>query len=542
MDIGAVIVCYQTPEIIKKAVESVKPYVKTVTVVDNSPKGSECYKVCDTLGVNVYHTEKNIFHGPALNLGINITDTEYILIMDSDAYLTDSSILPKYIEELKDPSVYAVGHKVERVPEKSMYKREFDYLRPYFAMFKKNSYYLYEPFKHHGAPWCYAMIDIWNKKRVVEIRGDYVIHDKQQTRKVAGRSWQVNWEPLQRQRKYIKRMPEIKPVVKKVVELKEYEKNMRWKAVNSQSEYKLLKGVVIQLGNRRISEKTLTDAIAKDLLKKHPKYKRFFSEIPDEVKPVTVPIKPKVQKLSRDVLMICFVYNERKYLPHVINFWKNQGVRAYVIDNYSNDGTWEWLKKNKIPSHRFDTQEMFHLGLLQKELVDTLHKLQPEWVIYGAADLYYGYEKPLGEILADAEKGGYNQIKTQCVFAVNTGEHYKLPLVDNYYWVKPFNAITMITKYDKSIKFTGDHISMKRARVMVAKGLIINYGLCKPKEEQLVKYERRKKAWEAGMTRTFGSHYDSASSIDWCYDRKNLIDMRKHDYYKFLLKIKGLCG
>jgi len=194
MDIGAVIVCYQTPEIIKKAVESVKPYVKTVTVVDNSPKGSECYKVCDTLGVNVYHTEKNIFHGPALNLGINITDTEYICIMDSDAEVIDKSVFEVMKSKLTS-DVYAVGISVEHIREgNKMYKIGFDYLRPFFAMFKKSVYQKYSPFIHHGAPWCQAMIDIKGKLKVIALYGNYVKHDKAQTIKVTNNDWKKNWK------------------------------------------------------------------------------------------------------------------------------------------------------------------------------------------------------------------------------------------------------------------------------------------------------------------------------------------------------------
>ena len=45
--------------------------------------------------------------------------------------------------------------------------------------------------------------------------------------------------------------------------------------------------------------------------------------------------------------MITFVYNELKYLPHVVDYYKKNGCGVYIIDNYSNDGTYEWLIENK---------------------------------------------------------------------------------------------------------------------------------------------------------------------------------------------------
>lgn len=54
------------------------------------------------------------------------------------------------------------------------------------------------------------------------------------------------------------------------------------------------------------------------------------------------------------VLMICFVYNEIKYLPHSIDYYKKNNCDIYVIDNNSTDGTYEWLIENNIPCNRYE--------------------------------------------------------------------------------------------------------------------------------------------------------------------------------------------
>jgi hypothetical protein len=310
--------------------------------------------------------------------------------------------------------------------------------------------------------------------------------------------------------------------------------------LSSGKHFALRDGVVLNIKGKRISNKTINDTMAVEILNKYPMYKKYFQHIPAWYLK-NMP-KPKLPNRNLNVWAICFVYNELKYLPHVVNFWRNEGVKLYVIDNYSNDGTWEYLQKNNIPSHRFDTKEMFELAWLQAEVVKTLHRIKPDWVIYCAADLYIGFEKPIKKVIDEVDALDYNQIRTHCWFGCNTGEKRKLPLMDNYFFCKPFSDIILISKYDKGIKFAGDHIRMPRARPKFVDGLILNYGNAKSKEEQEVKLARRQKAWDNGLTPVYGTHYRSGKSIDWVYDSKTLVDIRAHDFKKYLENIKKSCG
>ncbi len=456
--IGIVIVCYQTPELIVKAVSSVVTAKGVrVMIVDNSPDGSECYKECDKLAlyknVDVIHTGENIFHGPALNKGIDALTTEYICVMDSDAEVLDHDVFDICTGILGDKSIYAVGGSVENVKKgnKPYYGVAFDYLKPWFGMLRMENFYRFSPFVHHGAPWCQSMLDIKGTMKVVRMpdAGNYVRHESAGTHKVAQNTWHKGWH---------------KPIARKYL----------------------------------------------------------------------------------NITMICFVYNEMLYLPHVVTFWKNQGINIYVIDNMSTDGTWEWLQEQKIPSHRFDTKEMFHLTWLQEEVVKTLHKIKPDWVIYGAADLYYGFGEPVKNVIVKAERSGYNQIQTSCWFAVNTGEKRNLPLMDNYFWCKPFVNVTMISKYHPEIKFVGDHINIPGKRVLRESGLVLNYGSCKTKEEQEMKLARRQKAWDAGMNRVWGSHYRSGKEIGWMYDKatngQKLVNIKERPEYKYYKNMKAYAG
>ena len=90
------------------------------------------------------------------------------------------------------------------------------------------------------------------------------------------------------------------------------------------------------------------------------------------------------------VLCILTIYNEIEFLPYKIKYCKENDLDLYIIDNMSNDGSWEWLQKNNIKSHRFDTNEMFDLKALQGEIISTVHKEKPNWVIYNGCDLFPG--------------------------------------------------------------------------------------------------------------------------------------------------------
>jgi len=42
-------------------------------------------------------------------------------------------------------------------------------------------------------------------------------------------------------------------------------------------------------------------------------------------------------------------YNSLNILPYVVEYNKKEGVDLFIIDNYSNDGSWEYIQDMKIP-------------------------------------------------------------------------------------------------------------------------------------------------------------------------------------------------
>jgi len=235
-----------------------------------------------------------------------------------------------------------------------------------------------------------------------------------------------------------------------------------------------------------------------------------------------------------NILTVYFVYNEIKYLPDNIHFWRKQGVKIYVIDNYSNDGTWEWLIENNIPCHRFSTNDTFDLKALQLEAMKVIHKYKPKWVIMGAADLYYYLEHDFAQTIAYLDSMGYNQVELWCWMMKSTGEEFRLPFQKTFFYGDRWRKLIMISKYDESLRYNADLIEIENANPAYIKGIIINYGGCKPKEEMEVKLSRRRKAWENGLNPDWGVHYLHDKAREWTFNKEDLQDIRKYEEFRYV--------
>jgi len=252
----------------------------------------------------------------------------------------------------------------------------------------------------------------------------------------------------------------------------------------------------------------------------------------------SVKIELENNRIKMKILAILTVYNEVNYLPHTFEYFKRNGCDIYVIDNYSNDGTYEWLIENNIPCHRVDTQESFDLTKLQKEIISTVHQIKPDWVVYTGADMYYVADMPLNEYIKKIDSMGFNQISTLAYSVFNTGENFDLPLCEHYFYATLSIHITMISKYDESYGMYADVVTINNANCFKADDCIcVNYGACKPIEEQEIRLERRKRAWENGLNQWYGYHYIEGKQRNWIRSKEECIDLRTISEYKYIQKI-----
>lgn len=241
-------------------------------------------------------------------------------------------------------------------------------------------------------------------------------------------------------------------------------------------------------------------------------------------------------------LMITFVYNELKYLPHTINYYRKNGCEVYIIDNYSNDGTYEWLIENNISCHRVNTNEAFHVRILEDDLVATVHRLKPDWVIFGSADLYHVTKIPIAEYVKGVDALGYNQITLPCIDAIPVSVNEltpKTPLPEHFLNAQYYRPLTMISKYDEGFYLEGDTLLINNKRRYNGEGVSINYGPCKPPEEQETKLLRTRKAWEQGMSRGYSHHFEKNKKNNWLYSPDRSFNLKTSPYYEYVLKINS---
>ena len=239
-----------------------------------------------------------------------------------------------------------------------------------------------------------------------------------------------------------------------------------------------------------------------------------------------------------DILLITFVYNEKPYIEDMIKYYRTQGVNIYIIDNMSNDGTYEWLVKNNVECSRFDTKESFNLNKLQKELTRIVTIKKPDWVVYASADLYYVFDKTIKETIEEANIKGYNQLNVKCYGALNTGEKFKTPLQETYKYGVVWKTLKMNAKYVDGFKMRGDDIFINKSNPVNVGGIMINYGGCKPMREQKEKLKRRKKAWTEGLNPRTGKHFLKYEKIDWLWNKSfciNLFESEDKKYFEKLL-------
>ena len=232
------------------------------------------------------------------------------------------------------------------------------------------------------------------------------------------------------------------------------------------------------------------------------------------------------------------IYNEMEYLPYKLKFCQENNIDLYIIDNISDDGSWEWLQEHKVPSHRFDTGGVFFLGKLQQEIIRTIHTIKPDWVIYNGCDLFISAGKKLRDEIAAADKGGYNTVTIDVLHFCNTGEQFnKNPFETYFYYRFRSNVVKLIHKYDADVAYLADIVTVSNEKSIHIEGCMLNYGGTKSKENRSEILERRKKAWAQGEPLGHGTHYLVGNEKNWVWEKETLTDIRGTKYNKYVHKL-----
>ena len=235
-----------------------------------------------------------------------------------------------------------------------------------------------------------------------------------------------------------------------------------------------------------------------------------------------------------DILYITTIYNEIRFLPYKMEWCRRNNLNPYVIDNYSDDFSYEWLRDHKIRCHRIDTKGAFDLKALQREMVRTMNRLKPDWVVYLGVDLFIFCDLPIGDLCWNAQEMGCNVIGFPMIDICNTGEEPGNPFRTYFYYRHSRDLIEFVYKWSPQVRMDGDLVRMPQRRSLSPQGVMINYGRTKTPDERKKLLERRKLAWSRGLNKKYGRHYLREQKKNWTWTKEELKDIRNSEYWKYL--------
>ena len=261
------------------------------------------------------------------------------------------------------------------------------------------------------------------------------------------------------------------------------------------------------------------------------------------------------------VNIICS-YNELRYLPKVVRYYQNQGVEVYVADNFSSDGTWEWLNDNKIPCEQFDTDGRFDLVAQQNLELRLAKKFKnADWIIYGDADEFIVARKKITDIVnfSSIKRSSANLLRMPSLNLKNTGETIKNDPTKNYFYYAEreySNEIIRIHKNLPNVRYgaemgsiAGDIITFSDGNIKhdsvwstadVIYDLVGNNFELRSNKKCKTSYQftktKTKSMGQKTIPENFGSHLIRGKKANWKWDKSELTDIRTHELYALIEK------
>ena len=174
-DFEIISVNYKTPQYIYKQYMSIRKYISSnirIRIIDGSdePKYNDYFTELESVDKNfvVERMGYNIHHGNGMHHAITTSTAKYILILDSDTYITKHGILEYFMSLVKSyPKFYAVGRieymNSHGINVDSAYSYKISYLHPRGMLLNAAQYNKYPRFRNHGSP-CIDTMNAINSK------------------------------------------------------------------------------------------------------------------------------------------------------------------------------------------------------------------------------------------------------------------------------------------------------------------------------------------------------------------------------------------
>lgn len=246
--------------------------------------------------------------------------------------------------------------------------------------------------------------------------------------------------------------------------------------------------------------------------------------------------------MSSHILLPMLCYNSLDIISKTISFFKKQDIDVFVLDNYSNDGSWEYLKDNRIPCKRVNTNNLFDLNKLNNERISIIRKIRPDWVLRVDSDCFV-LSKTIKRFI-ESLGNNFNICYSQCLRFYNTGENR---ISDDprkvFFYFDNLKQLPVLHSYNDFITYSGDKVIMRKERPFTYERCpALDYGNTRSKEKREEEFKRRRLAWKNGLSKYWGRHYISASRRGWIWDKNKLTDIRKTKYFSRFKQVFYLEG
>jgi glycosyltransferase involved in cell wall biosynthesis len=164
--VTALVVNYKTLELTQRCIQTLVTHypLLPIVLIDNGSGDASSAFIAQVASehenVRSHMNARNLYHGPALDQGMRLADTPYVLTLDSDCEILDGGFIESMLREFDDPALYALGEL--------RYKNRFGYtygywysepragwipyVHPYAMLVDRGKYLDLPPFVHHGAP------------------------------------------------------------------------------------------------------------------------------------------------------------------------------------------------------------------------------------------------------------------------------------------------------------------------------------------------------------------------------------------------------
>ena len=209
---------------------------------------------------------------------------------------------------------------------------------------------------------------------------------------------------------------------------------------------------------------------------------------------------------NMDIRILIYSRNEMKMLPLKKKWCDFHGLTMVYFDNESTDGSREWAIENGVFEEDIISNGEFDIMKTMNHLERYRQNNEYDYSIVAGVDLFLGGlgDKKLCDYIEEIDSEGYDSIMCNCIMLCRNDEVSSLDFRHYTRGMYHDEQLMLIARHDRRLGV--DRIAgqspMKNLNLWW-----FNCGNTKTVEERRETYERRKKAWDRGMSKGLGSHY-----------------------------------